>query len=101
MREAVKSAKRFLAAPAWKDYVLEPFGALANASTDALLDSYIRNLTGTSAHCIGTAGMSARTANYGVVNPDLRIKGLTGIRVVDASVLVSCSKTPLSPTEHY
>ncbi|KAF8078191.1 GMC oxidoreductase-domain-containing protein [Lyophyllum atratum] len=88
MREAVKSARRFVEGPAWQGYVLNPFGALANATTDPLLDLYIRNLTGTSAHCTGTAGMSGRTATHGVVDPDFRIKGLSGIRVVDASVLV-------------
>ncbi|RDB21189.1 Pyranose dehydrogenase [Hypsizygus marmoreus] len=94
MREAVKSAWRFLRAPAWKGYVLEPYGALANATTDALLDDYIRSLTGTSAHCVGTAGMSARSAAHGVVDPDFKVKGLDGLRIVDASVL------PFVPSAH-
>ncbi|KAH0584161.1 Choline dehydrogenase [Termitomyces sp. J132] len=94
MREAVKSAMRFLEAPAWKDYVLHPFGALANAINDSLLDSYIRNSTGTSSHCTGTNGMSAKDSTYGVVDPDFRIKGLSGIRIVDASVL------PFVPSAH-
>jgi choline dehydrogenase-like flavoprotein len=91
MREAVKSARRFLAAPGFKNYVLEPFGALANATTDALLDNYIRNQAGTSAHPVGTASMSAKNATYGVVDPDLRVKGVSALRIVDASVLVSLS----------
>jgi hypothetical protein len=33
--------------------------------------------------------MSPRDANYGVVNPDLLVKGTTGLRIIDASVLVS------------
>lgn len=88
MREAVKSATRFLSAPVWKGYVLAPFGALANATTDDLLDQYIRNQTGTSAHPVGTAAMSAKNATNGVVDPDLRVKGLSGLRIVDASILV-------------
>ncbi|KAG6865276.1 hypothetical protein C0991_003736, partial [Blastosporella zonata] len=87
MREAVKSARKFLDAPAWEGYVLRPFGMLANATTDVLLDSYIRSSTGTSAHCTGTNAMSANNSSRGVVDPDFRIKGLSGIRVVDASVL--------------
>lgn len=88
MREAVKSARRFLKAPVWKEYVLGPFGPFALATDDEKLDDYIRNGTSTSAHPVGTAGMSARTASYGVVNPDLRVKGISGLRIVDASVLV-------------
>ncbi|KAG6813113.1 hypothetical protein H0H92_013967 [Tricholoma furcatifolium] len=87
MREAVKSAMRFLDGPAWGGYILGPYGSLANATSDVLLDSYIRNFTGTSAHCTGTNSMSAEGSTHGVVNPDFRIKGLSGIRVVDASVL--------------
>ncbi|KAF8874753.1 hypothetical protein BD779DRAFT_1613535 [Infundibulicybe gibba] len=55
MREAIKSAKRFFAAPVWKDY----------------------------------------GANYGVVGPDLLVKGASGLRIVDASVMpfVTCGHT--------
>jgi choline dehydrogenase-like flavoprotein len=39
-------------------------------------------------HLVGSAAMSAPDADYGVVNPDLRVKGVTGLRIVDASVMV-------------
>lgn len=93
MREAIKSARRFLAAPAWKDYVIGPAGALADATTDELLDEYIRNSTFSTDHPVGTASMSAKEASYGVVDPDLQVKGISGLRIVDASIMVS----PLSP----
>ncbi|KAJ7853173.1 hypothetical protein B0H14DRAFT_2354486 [Mycena olivaceomarginata] len=32
--------------------------------------------------------MSPRGAQYGVVDPDLKVKGIAGLRVIDASVLV-------------
>ncbi|KAF9459331.1 pyranose dehydrogenase [Collybia nuda] len=94
MREAIKSARRFVAAPEWKDYILEPFGALAKATTDDLLNDYIQSGVGTSAHPVGTVSMSAKNARYGVVDPDLRVKGVSGLRVVDASVL------PFIPSGH-
>lgn len=89
MREAIASVRRFVEAPVWQGFVLGPTGPFALITDDASLDTFIRNGTGTSAHPVGTAGMSAKTANYGVVDPDLRVKGISGLRIVDASILVS------------
>lgn len=96
MREAVKTAQRFLTAPAWNDYILQPFGGLANITSDADLDEYIRNNTATIFHPVGTAAFSPRNAQYGVVDPDLLLKGAVGVRVVDVSVLVRPSKLHVS-----
>ncbi|KAF8895897.1 hypothetical protein CPB84DRAFT_1636308, partial [Gymnopilus junonius] len=41
---------------------------------------------GTFSHPVGTAAMSPFDANWGVVNPDLTLKGAKGLRIVDASV---------------
>lgn len=89
MRSALKSARRFLAGPAWKGYVIAPAGPFANATTDALLDAYARESSFTTAHPVGTAAMSFKGATYGVVDPDLRVKGVSGLRIIDASVFVS------------
>ncbi|KAJ7243021.1 aryl-alcohol oxidase [Mycena rebaudengoi] len=93
-REAIRLAQRFVQAPTWtRDYVIAPLQALDNATDDAL-DQYLRNATGSGAHFVGTAGMSARNARYGVVDPDLLVKGMRGLRIVDASVL------PMIPGAH-
>ncbi|KDQ57028.1 aryl-alcohol oxidase [Jaapia argillacea MUCL 33604] len=94
MREAVKSVKTFLSAPAWSNYVIAPWGGLANATTDAEIEAYAQQNTGTVWHMVGTAQMSSATASYGVVNPNLKVKGVEGIRIVDASVL------PYVPSGH-
>lgn len=88
MREAIKSAFRFASAPAWNGYVISPFGLQFN-STDDEIDEWIRANGGTVYHPVGSASMSPKGASWGVVDPDLSVKGLSGLRVVDLSIVVS------------
>lgn len=97
-KESIKSAKRFFAAPAWQEFVLGITGPLANATTDQDVENFIRSGVFSSGHLVGTAAMSAPGANYGVVNPDLRLKRASGLRVVDASVMVSVTVASDWPT---
>jgi choline dehydrogenase-like flavoprotein len=85
MREAFLATRRFASAPAWKGYLLSE---LVNI-TDDNLDEYIRNSTTTVFHPVSTARMSRKGEDWGVVDPDLRVKGVEGLRIVDASVFVS------------
>ncbi|KAJ7743768.1 alcohol oxidase [Mycena metata] len=93
MREAVKSALRFVAGPAWSNYIIAPV-SVNSSMTDAQLDDFIRENTGTVFHPAGTASISAKGASYGVVDPDLTVKGLRGLRIVDLSVV------PFIPAGH-
>ncbi|KAJ6460927.1 alcohol oxidase [Mycena sanguinolenta] len=94
VREGIKLAQKFVTAPVWEGYILELTPGLANATTDSELDEFIRNTASTSSHLCGSAAMSARNAEYGVVDPDLLLKGAAGLRIVDASVL------PIVPSAH-
>ncbi|KAI0040461.1 GMC oxidoreductase [Auriscalpium vulgare] len=94
MREAVKAAKRFAGAPAFKDYIVRPYGAFANTTTDAAIDVYARNGSVSIWHPIGTASIAPFASQDGVVNPDLTVKKTRGLRVVDASVF------PFIPAAH-
>lgn len=87
MIEGIKLTQAFYKAPAWKNYIVEQTSPSQNA-TDAELEDFIRNTTFSSQHAVGTAAMSAVDATYGVVNPDLRVKGASGLRIVDGSVMV-------------
>lgn len=90
MVEAIKSAKRFVEAPAWKGYIIQALGAL-NSTIDEDLAEYARNSASTVFHPVRTARMTSYSNQDGVVNPDLLVKGSSGLRIVDASVLVSLS----------
>jgi choline dehydrogenase-like flavoprotein len=87
-RESLKAAQRFLKAPAWSDYITAPFAPAANVTTDDQLDEFLRDNVIASGHASGTCSMSPKGSTKGVVDPDLRVKGLQNLRVVDASVLV-------------
>jgi len=98
MRESVKSINRFVGQPALADYVVSRFGNnFASADDDSTIDAYVRSLTTTIFHPVGTAAIAPRNSNNGVVNPDLTVKGADGLRVVDASVFVSLSLHLNSP----
>ncbi|RDB27619.1 Pyranose dehydrogenase 1 [Hypsizygus marmoreus] len=94
MREAVKTARKFLSAPAWKGYVMEQVGQFAGIVTDAQIDAYVAANAGTIFHTTGTAAMSAKGSSNGVTDPDLKVKKVAGLRVVDASVF------PFVPSAH-
>jgi len=87
-RESVRASQRFFSAPAWKDYVVARRQPPPNATSDEELDTYLRENTISASHASGTCAMSASDAQYGVVNPDLRVKGTRGLRIVDASIMV-------------
>ncbi|KAJ7186887.1 alcohol oxidase [Mycena filopes] len=93
MREALRASARFAAAPVFDNYIIaaDSFNATA---TDAELDVFIRANSGTVFHPVGTCAMSAKGAPFGVVDPDLLVKGLQGLRIVDLSVL------PFIPAAH-
>ncbi|KAJ4469311.1 pyranose dehydrogenase [Lentinula aciculospora] len=104
IKEAFKILYTFLNASVWDDYILEPpvglpsipdFFTMNSTQLDAQLESYVRNSTSSSAHPVGTVAMSAKNASYGVLDPDLKVKGVDGLRVVDASAFpfVTCSHT--------
>ena len=57
----MKASKRFVAAPAWADYVISSFGGFS-AMSDADIDEYIRGIASTVFHPVGTAAMSCSSS---------------------------------------
>lgn len=90
MVQAIKLAQQFYSTTAFNGYIIQQLAPPPN-STDDQLKAYIRNSTTSVWHGVGSASMSAKGASYGVTDPDLRVKGASGLRIVDASVIVSVS----------
>ncbi|KAJ7481277.1 hypothetical protein B0H11DRAFT_1724260 [Mycena galericulata] len=70
LREGIRSLLRFASQPQWADYVISPI-TVHSTSTDAELDNYVRANASAFYHAAGTASMSPKGANWGVVDPDL------------------------------
>ena len=92
--EGYNTVRSFMAGSAWSDYIVSPFGDAANATTDEELEQFARNTAVSLSHVVGSAAMapanlSAKATGGGVVNPDLTVKGTAGLRIIDASVMVS------------
>lgn len=61
----------------------------AAALPDHELDAVLRRETGDIQHAAGSCRMSAVGDSNGVVNPDGSVKGISGLRVADASIMPS------------
>jgi choline dehydrogenase-like flavoprotein len=94
MRQAFQAALDFTDTEAWKSYLGAPVNGLVPAieaqrtNNSSMFEDFVRNNVQNGAHVVATSSMSAVGASWGVVDPDLRVKGIQGLRIVDASVYV-------------
>ncbi|KAJ3794174.1 alcohol oxidase [Lentinula aff. detonsa] len=92
MRQALLTGFDFVSSEQWSSYLVEPVNGLAEVieavgtSNFTAMDELMRNGVQNGAHLVATSSMSPYGADWGVVDPDLRVKGLNGLRIVDASV---------------
>lgn len=93
LSEGVRFARKLAATAAVQE--LQPFEVVpgANVTSDAALEQYVRSSTQTFYHPAGSCKMGARELG-GVVDSKLRVYGVTGLRIADASVI------PLLPATH-
>ncbi|KAH8822192.1 hypothetical protein DL96DRAFT_1671193 [Flagelloscypha sp. PMI_526] len=84
LRTALRESIQYMRAPAWQKFNATPHFDV----------SFIRNHVGGGVHCVGTARMVSHDSTDGVVGPDFKVKGVNGLRIVDASVI------PYIPSGH-
>ena len=85
-KAGVRQAQRIMAQSALAAHGRE-WVASATARTDAELEQWIRQNADTIYHPVGTCRMGQDA--MAVVDPQLRVRGVPGLRVVDASVMPS------------
>jgi choline dehydrogenase-like flavoprotein len=88
MREVVRLAAELLGARAMAPLVAARTGLPDDVlASDRELDRWIRRHVATAVHLAGTARMGPASDPGAVVDQRLRVRGVSGLRVVDTSVL--------------
>ena len=83
--EASQAARRIFQQPAIKKYVVREAAPGDAVQSDADIEKYLRVSAFTGKHPSGTCKMGVD--EMAVVDPQLRVRGVEGLRVVDASVM--------------
>ncbi|GLR66954.1 dehydrogenase [Acidocella aquatica] len=85
LRDGIRLARKLFATEPQKSLVKEEMLPGAHAQTDEQLNVSIRDLLGITHHPVGTCAMGQ--SNLSVVDPQLRVRGVEGLRVADASIM--------------
>lgn len=87
MRTAVRRVRELVTQPAFEALRGEEVSPGADVVDDQALDAWARRTTETGYHAAGTCKMGPADDPEAVVDPELRVHGLDGLRVVDASIM--------------
>ena len=85
MRDGLRAARRIYSMTPQADMIDAETIPGGHLTTDAELDNAIREFGGITHHPVGTCAMGVGLQS--VVDPQLRVRGVRGLRVVDASVM--------------
>ena len=95
MVESAKLAQRIGRTPPFVDLVEQELSPAADGANDEALLRHIRQIGTTVFHPCGTCRMGSDAR--AVVTPDLRVRGLDGLRVADASVMPLVPSSNIQP----
>jgi choline dehydrogenase len=87
MLEALRLSREILAQPAFEAYRGEELMPGAKVQDEEALAAFIRRKAESIYHPVGTCRMGRADDPDAVVDPQLRVRGVEGLRVVDASVM--------------
>jgi choline dehydrogenase len=85
LKFGIREAEKLLATDALKAFIGECYSPYPGADDDAALERHIRENSETLYHPVGTCRMGVDEAS--VVDPSLRVRGIEGLRVADASIM--------------
>lgn len=85
LREGIRLTRQIIAQKPYDDFRGTEYAPGAHVTSDADLDDYIRENANTLYHPVGTCKMGSDA--MAVVDTSLRVHGIEGLRVVDASIM--------------
>ena len=85
MVAGIKMARKIFSSPHWTPHSVKELRPGPNRNTDAELAEYAKTGGASVFHPVGTCRMGADEAS--VVDPRLRVRGVAGLRVIDASIM--------------
>jgi choline dehydrogenase len=89
MIEGIKIARKLLSAPSFAEFEGSELYPGEKVQSDEELLTFLQQRAETIYHPVGTCKMGLQSDPMAVVNNQLKVKGIEGLRVVDASVMPS------------
>jgi choline dehydrogenase/4-pyridoxate dehydrogenase len=86
-RAGVRLAREVAAQPAMRPFIAKEIAPGEAKDSDADIDDHIRRTSITVHHPLGTCRMGPAGDDLAVVDPELRVRGVERLRVIDASVM--------------
>jgi choline dehydrogenase len=85
MRDGIRMGRQIIAQKAFDPYRGAEYAPGSGAASDADIDAYVRQTCETIYHPVGTCKMGSDP--LAVVDDRLRVRGVEGLRVIDASIM--------------
>jgi choline dehydrogenase len=96
MRASVRLTREIFAQPAFAPYVGRELQPGEARQTDEQIDAFLRERLESAYHPCGACKMGAKEDPLAVVDPEARVIGLEGLRVVDSSIMPSITSGNLN-----
>lgn len=87
LRASVRMIREIGRQPSLARYMGKETAPGSSSNSDAEIDAFIRKTAATIYHPAGTCRMGSASDPMAVVDSELRVRGVSGLRVVDASVM--------------
>ncbi len=87
IREGVKMVREIGKQKPMQSFIASEMAPGLGKTTDAELDAHVRKAGATAHHPLGSCKMGVDSDEMAVVDPECRVRGVDGLRVVDAAVM--------------
>jgi choline dehydrogenase len=87
MIRGIRAARRIYSQGPLKHLVGTELEPGTNVESDAELEAFVRRVGAITQHPVGTCKMGTGADDGAVVDADLKVRGVTALRVIDASIM--------------